>query len=214
MLKTLQAWLTGRLARRITTQSVAHGLPVLVVNTRPDIDTHAVLARLDRVLGLIAEYQPRRYRKLQRDVAGFEVRRYACRGAYSPQSRRCLVELTFLANPDFSDAQIAASIIHEATHARLHRLGLPLGGPEAERQCRKAEVAFGRAVPDGEAVVARAQASMAASDEDVAPVVDWDLARRRVAAADLEAMHAPQWVKRSIARRAGLKETDGGSFEP
>lgn len=164
-----------------------HELPVFVINTRSEIETERLYTRLDAVLDLIATYQPRRYRRLKRDVAGFLVRRFPCRGAYLPEARTCLVELTFLANPDFSDAQIAASILHEATHARLHRLGLDLSGPTAERLCRKAELDFGHAVPDGAAVIARAQESLALADHDVAPEIDWDEARRRVAEIDLEA---------------------------
>jgi hypothetical protein len=199
--------------RWATTRRTVHGVPVVVVNSRTDVETDTVLERLDAVLRLVAEFQPRRYRKLLRDVAGFEVRRFACRGAFFPETRTCLVELTFLGKPGFSDAQVAASVIHEATHARLHRLGLSMTGPAAERACRRAEVAFGRVVPGGDVVVARAEETMAGSDEEVAPAVDWDLARRRVAAADLEAMAAPSWLKRAIARRAGLKQLGKGSFE-
>jgi len=35
-------------------------------------------------------------------------------------------------------------------------------------------------VPDGAAVVERARAALALADEEVAPTIDWDLARRRV----------------------------------
>jgi hypothetical protein len=186
-----------------TTETAVHGMPVVVLNTRPDIETDAVLRRLDAVLDLIRTYQPRRYRLLKRDVSGFVVQRYACRGAYLPARRTCLVELTFLASADFSDAQIAASIVHEGTHARLHRLGLALTSAAAERACRRAEIALGRAVPNGEAVIARAEASLTLADDDVAPQVDWDLARRRVAAVDREALSAPDGVKPTIATNRG-----------
>jgi hypothetical protein len=185
------------------TQATVHGLPVAVLNTRPDIETSAVLQRLEAVLELIQTYQPRRYRLLKRDLAGFVVQRYACRGAYLPPSHTCLVELTFLANAGFSDAQIAASIVHEATHARLHRLGLALTSAEAERVCRRAEIALGRAVPNGDAVIARAEESLALADSDVAPEVDWDLARRRVAAVDREALSVPGAVTPTIATNRG-----------
>jgi hypothetical protein len=47
-----------------------------------------------------------------------------------------------------------------------------------------AELQFGLALPDGDVVVERARASLALSDRDVAPEVDWALAARRVAEAD------------------------------
>jgi hypothetical protein len=59
-------------------------------------------------------------------------------------------------------------------------------------------------VPGGDVVVERALASLAATDEDVAPVIDWDVARRRVVQADLDALHVPPWMKQSLARRYGL----------
>jgi hypothetical protein len=54
-------------------------------------------------------------------------------------------------------------------------------------------------------VVDRALASLASADEEVAPVIDWEIAGRRVASADLDALSAPPWMKRAIARRAGLE---------
>ena len=66
----------------------------------------------------------------------------------------CLVELTFAVNPDFSDAEVAATILHEAMHARLHNLGFPLEMADRARQerfCRRAEIEFGSLVPGGAA---------------------------------------------------------------
>jgi len=59
-------------------------------------------------------------------------------------------------------------------------------------------------VPDGQAIVERALVSLAASDEEVAPVIDWDLAGRRVAEADIAALNVPPWLKKTVARRAGF----------
>ncbi len=194
----------------MTTTGTVHGMPVVVINARSEIQTENLLPRLDAALELIARYQPLAYRRLKRDVARFVVQRYPCRGAFFPQTRTCLVELTFLGSGRFTDAQIAASILHEATHGRLHHLGLAMTGPGAERLCRKAELRLGRALPDGAAVVARAEDSVAASDEDVAPDINWDLARRRMAVADLEATHLPAWMKRAIARLRGLDPPSRG----
>jgi len=118
--------------------------------------------------------------------------RFACRGAYFHEQRACLVELTFTVNPDFSDAEVAATILHEAMHARLDRLGFPLEMEDRARQerfCRRAEIEFGRLVPDGDRVVARAQWTSELSDEEVAPVIDPILAARRIAEVDRQALH-------------------------
>jgi hypothetical protein len=165
------------------------GFRVAVENTRPDIETSAVLVRLDEALGLIEQYQPWRLRHLRGDLARFRVVRYPCRGAYFPAERECMTELTFLARRDITPAPVAASIIHEGMHARIDRMGVR---PESrnrareERICRRAELEFGRALPPliGAPVIDRALQSLALEDEDVAPTIDWAEASRRQAAID------------------------------
>jgi len=172
--------------------AVVHGLPVRVANTRPDIRTGQVIERLTAALDLIAAYSPRRYRRLRQDVAGLVVERFACRGAFFPESRETLVELTFTMNPRHELPEIAASIVHEATHARVaRRCGTLPASQRAkeERLCRLAELEFGLALPPptGAVVIQRARASLALSDRDVAPAVDWREAARRVAEVDARA---------------------------
>jgi hypothetical protein len=184
------------------------GLPVTLINTRPDIDSEEVFQRLDTALGLIERYQPSHFRRMHRDFARIQVRRFPCRGAFFPETRTCLVELTFVVNPEFTPTQVAATILHEAMHARLDNAGVKYESTSAakhERFCRRAEVEFGMLAPNGEPVVERALASLASADDEVAPVIDWEIAGRRVDAADLEALSAPEWMKRAIARQAGLE---------
>lgn len=174
-----------------TTTATIRGLPVLVQNSRPDIATADVLRRLDESLGLIERYVPHHFRRLARDFSSILVQRYACRGAFIPDQGVCLVELTFTVNPEFSPAQIAATILHEAMHARLHRLGFPLEMADRARQerfCRRAEIEFGRAVPGGAPIVERALAGLELRDDEVAPVIDPALAAQRVAQVDREAL--------------------------
>ena len=173
------------------------GIPVVVDNTRPDIDTSEVLARLDRTLGLIERVVPHHFRHIKRDFAYIVVKRFACRGAYFHEQRACLVELTFAVNAQFSDAEVAATILHEAMHARLHQLGFPLEMEDRARQerfCRRAEIEFGLLVPDGDRVVQRAQWSADQSDEDVAPVIDPYLAARRIEEVDREALRSKRAI--------------------
>jgi uncharacterized protein with von Willebrand factor type A (vWA) domain len=58
--------------------------------------------------------------------------------------------------------------------------------PREERLCREAELELGRALPEPLAgpVLQRALDSLALSDQDVAPSVDWAEAARRVADVD------------------------------
>jgi hypothetical protein len=84
------------------------GFTVFVDNTRPDIETPAVLERLDESLALIEQAQPWRLAHMRRDVSRFLVIRYPCRGAFFPHTRECMTELTFLARRDISPAPVAA----------------------------------------------------------------------------------------------------------
>ncbi len=161
------------------------GFEVIVENSRPDIETTDVLQRLDEALALIESAQPWRYRHLQRDLRAFYVTRYACRGAYFPGERICMTELTFLNRRDITAAPVASSIVHEGMHARVDVMGVRREGRDRareERLCRRAELAFGLALPEslGAPVVERALASLEMSDRDVAPVVDWNEAQRRI----------------------------------
>jgi hypothetical protein len=164
------------------------GFDVVVENTRPDIATADVLARLDEALGLIEQYQPWRLRHLRRDLRQIAVVRFPCRGAYLPEERTCVTELTFLARRDITAAPVASSIVHEGMHARSHRMGVHPDRDMAheERICRRAELAFGLALPPelGTPVIERALASLELSDRDVAPAVDWSEAMRRQEAID------------------------------
>lgn len=170
------------------------GIPVFVYNTRPDIATSDVMARLERSLSLIQRYVPHHFRHLKRDFAYIVVQRFACRGAYFHEQRACLVELTFTVNPAFSDAEVGATILHEAMHARLHALGFPLEMQDRARQerfCRRAEIEFGTLVPGGEPVVERARWTSDLSDEEVAPEIDPRLAAQRIAEVDRAAQAKP-----------------------
>ena len=180
-MRTLQGWATE--------QRVLRGIPVTLVNTRPDIESELVFSRLDTALALIERYTPTTFANLSRDISRIHVARFPCRGAFFQDTRVCLTELTFTVNPEFAESQIASSIVHEGMHARVHatRAVAPVELPAEERMCRQAELEFGRAIPHGDAVVRRAIESLALGDADVAPAIDWEAARRAVAEADSHA---------------------------
>lgn len=175
---------------RISTHAL-HGIVVVVENTRDDIRTDSVIERLEEALALIASYQPWRLRHLRHDVRAIHVVRFPCRGAYLPDERVCITELTFLARRDITAAPVAASIVHEGMHARVEATGVRREGRDRareERLCRRAELDFGLALPPalGAPVVERAMASLALDDAGVAPAIDWGEAARRQEAVDRE----------------------------
>jgi hypothetical protein len=166
------------------------GIDVLLENTRPDISDDDVFARLDAVLALIEQYAPARLRRMRKDIAGIDIKRFACRGAFFGDTRRILCELTFVVNRDFSLAEIASSMLHAGVHARVHAAGVfrtPASLAKEERLCRATELWWGHTVPNGEKVIERASALLTMSDDEVAPIVDWRVAAQRVAEADRQA---------------------------
>lgn len=193
------------LERLLTKRRTLHGIPVEVFNRRADIEDERLFARLDEALALVARTDPRRLRRMRRDLSVLHVRRGMTRGAFVPATRACILDNTFVANPQFSATEVAACIVHEATHARVHAMGVRRGDlPKEERLCRKAEIAFATGLPDGDRVVARAGAALVSRDDEVAPAIDYAEVRRRVLAADIAALRAPGWVKRWLAWRAGV----------
>jgi hypothetical protein len=180
----------GEVSDPVPEQFTLHGIPVTVLNSRPDIETAQAVNRLSDALALISVYAPDRLRRMRHDFAEIWVRRFPCRAAYYPEPRACLIELTFLVNPRHTAAEVAASLVHEAVHARLARAGIRVGQEDKareERLCREAELEFGLAIPGGEQVVDRARESLLLADSEVAPAIDWSLAARRVAEVDIAA---------------------------
>jgi hypothetical protein len=200
-------WLKNALQGPRSETRVIQGIRVDVLNTRDDVSTERVFRRAEAVIERVRQYQPWRLAHIRRDIAGIVVMRYACRAAYFPDRRVCMLELTFMANESFSDSQVAASFVHEGMHARLDRLSAKYGvTPFAEararheRICRRAELDFGLAVPDGAPVVQRAVESMRLADEEVAPAIEWGEAERRIAEVDRA---------QALSPRSGELHSDG-----
>jgi hypothetical protein len=166
------------------------GIPVEVDNSRPDIRTDDVLARLDESLALIEQYAPIRFRHLQRDIRAIRVERYPCRGAFMPVDRTVMTELTFLNRRDITAAPVASSILHEGVHARVHAFRVNVvsetGNYDFSVRARLRAGCSMRLVPPelGAPVIERAMESLALDDESVAPVVDWNVAMERTRQVD------------------------------
>jgi hypothetical protein len=191
MIDRILRWLGESTSSPDLRKTTLFGIPVFLENTRPDIDSDEVLSRIERCLDMIRQCVPHHFRHMQRDFRYIISKRFACRGAYFHNEGACLIELTFCVNPTFLDAEVAATILHEAMHARLDKLGFPLEMEDRARQerfCRRAELEFGALVPGGERVIERAQQTIELADDEVAPVIDPDLAAERIAAVDRSAL--------------------------
>jgi hypothetical protein len=104
-------------------------------------------------LGLIREFDPVRYKRLLRDVRQVLVTVLpASVAGWAETSQACELDERYLIREATTPEHVAATIVHEATHARLMRCGI--GYEEklrdrVERVCLRREIAFAARLPVG-----------------------------------------------------------------
>jgi hypothetical protein len=160
-----------------------------------------VMRRVEEALRLIKTYDERRYKRLISDLSRVWVRLVpGGLGKYTHSLRACELDERFVLAETSPPEMIAATIVHEATHARLWRFGF--GYDEnvrgrVEAVCVRRELAFARRLPDGELVREQAQDALSnppATWTDTA-VRDRDLEGSVQA---LRHLGAPNWVVRAL----------------
>lgn len=172
------------------------GVSVWFLNERADIDDGQLDERLTEALALIARYMPHHFRRLRHDVTCIWVKRWPNRGVFFHDTRVMVIDTTFIVNPTFTRAQVAATILHEGVHARVTAMRVNrrhTSIADEERLCRRAELAFGALAPGGAPVVARAMEILGMEDHEVAPGIDIAVAEQKLRA---------------------LRRTEGGSGTP
>jgi len=108
--------------------------------------------RVEEALGLIKKYDRLRYNRLMHDLERiWVVPLSGAVGAFDTFTGSCKLDPRIvLAGPPET---IAAVIVHEAAHARLHRSGIRYEEDErarVEAACTRRELAFAAKLPDGE----------------------------------------------------------------
>lgn len=159
------------------------GVPVWFLNERDDIDDVHLASRFSDALALIGRHMPRNLRRLRHDVHCIWVKRWPNRGVFFHDTRIMVIDTTFVVNPTFTLAQVAATILHEGVHARVTAMRVDRRRSniaDEERMCRRAEIAFGEQAPGGAPVVARAREILGLSDDEVAPGIDITVAEAKL----------------------------------
>lgn len=114
-------------------------------------------------LALILHYDPRRFARLRADLRGIQVYQFAVRKAAHYDLGYCVLSpsLVFGRNK----IHIACTIVHEATHARLHRRKVRYDTPakrvRVERRCVAEEIAFVEKIPGTQAYLEWLQSTVA-----------------------------------------------------
>ena len=131
------------LARASAKWRVHDGIRVGVV-VPSHMDSEMCYGRTLYALQLIERTVPYRWQRLRRDVREvlcFGTGRSSALGAYVAWSRTCLIDPRHVLDPAASPLDLAATILHEATHARVTGKGVKgaLTRERVEALCRRAE---------------------------------------------------------------------------
>ena len=110
-----------------------------------------VFTKVEEALLLIKKFDPKRFNQIQRLVRCiFVFGDPTARGKWHQDLQTCEIQEEYVRLPDTAISEIASTIVHEATHARLMRLGIDYQEPKRlriERLCFKASQAFARRLP-------------------------------------------------------------------
>jgi hypothetical protein len=118
-----------------------------------------ILARLDDALRLLESYTPTRYAMLQRDITRLWVTGIPSRGAFIARRAMCVLDFEYVTAPGTRTEEIALTLVHEGTHARLRRLGFGYAEPlraRIERLCIGSELVVSRRLPGCDDLAAEA----------------------------------------------------------
>jgi hypothetical protein len=194
-----------RLLFRISPKRTLHGIPTAVLLISSDQERVTLFEKIDAALTLLQRHAPVRFQQVTRDMGSiFVCGDPSTHAHYNPDLRMCELSFFAVVRDGYAAAELASSIVHEAQHGRLLRLGFGYDARlrgRIERLCYRAERAFGGRLPDGAEIVERASAGMALDASHFTAV-----ARSEAQAAAFERLEGPRWLMRlfasSLRRRA------------
>jgi len=141
---------TDRVGLRLSKHTPYDGLTISVLEGR--VESGELATRVKSALALLREHDPRCYRRLKADCERIWVRVLAGTiGGYIDGLRAICLDERFVASHMNRDSDIAATIVHEAMHARLCSYGIVYGDGDSariERACFRREVAFASMFPE------------------------------------------------------------------
>jgi hypothetical protein len=182
---------------------------VLVGTLFPELPRTRLMTRTCAALNLIAEFDPRQLDRLRRLTAGVIIfDDTGPLGEWMREPRLIRLNEAYVAAPATMDSEVAATIVHEVTHAWLEARGFAYRLEHRRRIeaiCYRAEAAFARRLPEGAALASKYEerrARVLAQADD-----DWsDAAFYEKTLVRARALGAPEcllaWSARRRKRRA------------
>lgn len=117
-----------------------------------DEDQHDALSRVESALALIKAHDVQRYRRITESFDKIWVSYlFGSVGQYDPELKRCLLEPKHVLSSPIEF--VASTIVHEAVHARLLKLGIPYtyeNRYRVEQACIRQERAFAKRLSGAE----------------------------------------------------------------
>ena len=168
------------------------------------------LTRVEGALLLIKQHSPLDYARITRELERIwvDLVLYGL-GEYRHSLRACILDERYVADPATTVEQIASTIVHEATHARLERYGIEY---EEQRRARIEAICFRR-----ERAFASHLPDSAELQEGIARYLEWYQAnpeqfsdahlQEANTAAGIEALRylgTPDWIIRAISVSAPI----------
>lgn len=137
----------------------AFGIRLLAPESDPDGRNAIFFAKTTLALGLIAEHDPHRLARLQRDLRSIWLGDV---GPSSYWSRTCILSWKTVAY--YSPFDLALVIVHEGVHARLHARGVANGSAarveREERAAVRQQIAFASRFPNSEKTIRELEAGL------------------------------------------------------
>lgn len=195
------AWVDRQYVRTRKWQFISHavrlrvvGVPLYVLHL--DLDPSFVplyVAKVRRGLEYLKAYDPRRYRRLRQDVDRIVVIHQA--GPHYDHRIGAIVlrGKTFARKPI---PEVALTLVHEATHARIQAWGIeyvPEIRGRIEHACIRQEIAFARRIPQGEKFAEGSRKALQQPWWTEERLHDKQLA-------EMEASRIPRWIARALLR--------------
>jgi hypothetical protein len=175
-----------RIALRVDRKELVHGVPVVDWVLRDE--DRAGVGEVRAAIELVRQYDPRRFRRIARDLDYVIVTNTAgTAGEYWPDIRSMLLDAASALRQ--THLATAMTIVHEATHARLWMRGLgryPDRG-RIERVCVRAEIAFAIKVPGSSRVIEGARLKFASRY--------WEKSRAHDVGAWYRRFGWPRWLR-------------------
>ena len=130
--------------------------------TLPDtVQQRRIRQQLGAALDLVRSHAPLRYAYLNRDLPRILVGPSHGLGECHAAVGICLLKFEYVVADATTPQELALTLVHEGTHARLDRAGVGYVGAERrariERLCTQAELILAQRVPGGEAAAAYAR---------------------------------------------------------